>query len=71
MITNRRTGLREHPLPASERKPVEVARLGLHAHNCSECGALCICYQRPCEFRGRASARVLCGNDRCLRKETP
>jgi len=68
MISTRRSGLRETPVPASERKPVEVARLGMHAHNCSECGALCICYRNPCALRGRAGMRVLCGGDRCLRK---
>ncbi len=69
MIFNERTGLRETPLEASHRKPVEIARLGLHAHNCSECGSLCICYRRPCEMRGRVGVQILCGGDRCLSKE--
>jgi hypothetical protein len=39
--------------PDPERKPVEVARLGLHAHTCSECGKLRTCYQDPCPARAR------------------
>ena len=46
-------GCRETLLPAAERKPAEIARLGLHAHNCAECGLLRTCYQNPCPHRGR------------------
>jgi hypothetical protein len=39
-------------------QPVVVARLGLHAHDCSECMNLRPCYADPCAFRGRQTLHV-------------
>jgi len=39
---------------------VKLARLGLHAHTCSECLELRPCYAKPCEARTNANVCWTC-----------
>jgi hypothetical protein len=44
-------GCRTEPIDYT-KKPVEVAHLGLHAHQCTDCRHFFSCYQDPCRLRG-------------------